>query len=274
MGIDIAVHEQTEDGLVLVDRKREPFGAGDVLDQIFADGRVRDDRDDVGADDAEQNGDDLDHALAPDVGGDDDDDGDHRNPPVLRAVVDGGGRQVQTDGNDDRTRDDRREEAHDLLGAEGFEQRRKDDIYKTCTRDAEAGVGEHFMVRLTVDHGSDRCIAAEESERRAEERGDNAAGDEVEQQRAETGKQQRRGDVQTRQNRDQDRCAEHCEHVLEAEHKHSARAELSCIIDAFFGNFLFTHFLISSLHSASGKPHFFSKKRNCEWKYQSQFLYL
>ena len=55
--------------------------------------------------------------------------------------------------------------------------------------------------------------------------------------------------IKAGQNWNQDRRAEHREHVLEAQDEHSARTELSCIIDAFFGNFLFTHFVISFLFS-------------------------
>ena len=55
-------------------------------------------------------------------------------PPVLRAVVDGGGREVQADGDDDGAGDDRREEAHDLLGAERFKQRRENHVHKTRAR--------------------------------------------------------------------------------------------------------------------------------------------
>ena len=164
MGIDVAVHKQAEDRLILVDGEREPLGVRDVLHEGLADGSVADNRDNIGADDAEENRDDLDHALAPDVGGDDDDDGDHCDPPVLRAVVDGGGREVQADGDDDGAGDDRREEAHDLLGTERFKQRRENHVHKTRARNAEAGVGQHFLIGLAVDHGSDRCVAAEERE--------------------------------------------------------------------------------------------------------------
>ena len=69
----------------------------------------------------------------------------------------------------------------------------------------------------------------------------------MEQQRAETGEQQRRGDVQTGQDGDEHRRAEHGEHVLEAEQEHSARTELSGIVDAVFGDLAFTHDSFSSL---------------------------
>ena len=73
----------------------------------------------------------------------------------------------------------------------------------------------------------------------------------MEQQRAEACEQKRRRHVKAGQNRDQDRRAEHREHVLEAQDEHSARAELSCIIDAFFGNLLFTHCNLLPLFRAS-----------------------
>ena len=50
-------------------------------------------------------------------------------------------------------------------------------------------------------------------------------------QRTEAREQERRRHVKAGQDRDQNRRAEHREHVLEAQDEHSARTELSCIID-------------------------------------------
>ena len=55
---------------------------------------------------------------------------------------------------------------------------------------------------------------------------------EVEQQRAETGEQQRGAYRQAREDRHEDRGAEHREHVLEAEHEHLGRAELSGVVNS------------------------------------------
>ena len=251
--VNIAGGEQAEDGLLHLDGQCEPFCFGDIGDEICADVRVEDDGQNIGADDAEQNRDDLDHALAPDVGGDDDEDGGDGDPPVAGAVIDGGGGKVQADGNDDGAGDNGREEAHDLFRAEGLEQAGQNDIHKACAGYAEAGVGKHRKVGLVaVEHGGDGCIAAEEGEGRAEEGRDLAAGDEVEQQRAEAREQERVRDVEARQNGDKDGCAEHGEHVLEAEQQHSARAKLSGIIDAGFRNFVFSHGVLLSLRRFCG----------------------
>ena len=214
-----------------------------------------DQRHDVRAYHAQQDGDDLDHALAPDVGGDDDEDGRDGDPPVAGAVIDGGGGQVQADGDDDGAGDDGREEAHDLLGAERLEQSREDDIHKTRARDAEAGIGQHLevgLVLLLAEHRSDGGVAAEEGEGRTEEGRDLAAGDEVEQERAEAREQKRVRNVEARQDGHEDRRAEHGEHVLEAEQQHSARAKLSGIIDAGFRNFVFSHGVLLSLRRFCG----------------------
>jgi len=52
----------------------------------------------------------------------------------------------------------------------------------------------------------------------------------VEQQRAETGEQQRRCDVEAGQRRDEDGRAEHGEHMLETQNEHSGRAECTCVV--------------------------------------------
>ena len=252
--VDVAGGKEAEDGLLHLDGQGEPLGFGDVLNKVVTDGRVSDDRDDVGTDNAEEDRDDLDHALAPDVGGDDDSDSNNGDPPVASAVIDGGGGQGQADGDDDGAGDDGREEAHDLLGAKNLKQIRKDDVHKTCARDAEAGIGQHLevgLVLLLAEHRSDGGVAAEEGEGRAEEGRDLAAGDEVEQQRAEAREQKRVRNVEARQDGHEDRRAEHGEHVLESEQQHSARAELSGVIDAGFRNFAFSHGVLLSLLAVS-----------------------
>ena len=271
VAVEIIAHEQADDGALHVDGQRDPFCFRNVFDNILTDSRIDDDGQHIGADDAEEDRDDLDHALAPDVAGDDDGDGHDGDPPVLGAVVDGGGGQIQADGDDDRARDDRREEAHDLARAERFEQGREDDIHQARAQNAEAGVGEHLKVGLILEfaeHRGNSRVAAEERERGTEERGDFAAGDEVEQERAETGEQQRGGDVQTRQDRDKDSRAEHGEHVLEAQQEHPAFAQRAGIIDAFFGNFVLCH-NFSSLFSSRTDLCIRHKKRIAERKHRS-----
>ena len=254
--VDIAGGEQAEDGLLHLDGQREPLRFGDVGDEICADVRVEDDGQQIRADDAEEDRDDLDHALAPDVGGDDDEDGGDGDPPAAGAVIDGGGGEVQADGDDDGAGDDGREEAHDLLRAEDLEQTGQNDIHKTCAGHAEAGIGQHLKVGdvlLLAEHRRDGRVAAEEGEGRAEEGRDLAAGDEVEQQRAEAREQKRVRNVEARQDGDEDGRAEHGEHMLEAEQQHSASAELSGIIDAGFRNFVFSHGVLLSFRRFCGR---------------------
>ena len=76
----------------------------------------------VAAHHTQQDGDDLHHALAPDVGHDDDGDGHQSQPPAGGGIGDGGAGEVQTDEDDDGAGDDGGEEAHDLLGAHQLEQ--------------------------------------------------------------------------------------------------------------------------------------------------------
>ena len=208
--VDVAGGKEAEDGLLHLDGQGEPLGFGDVLNKVVTDGRVSDDRDDVGTDNAEEDRDDLDHALAPDVGGDDDSDSNNGDPPVASAVIDGGGGQGQADGDDDGAGDDGREEAHDLLRAEELEEERQNQIYKTRHGDAEAGVGQ----RDVLSGSGDQAVSTQECEGGAEECGNLPSGDQVEQQRAETGKEQGGGYVQSGDCGNQNRCTEHCEQVL------------------------------------------------------------
>ena len=203
-----------------------------------------DDRDDVGADDAEQDGDDLDHALAPDVGDHDDGHSDEGEPPAGGGVIDGGAGEVQADHDDHRARDDGREVTHDLFRAEHLEEEREHEVEETCDHDAAERVGElRFGIETFVGgHRRDRGEAAEVGERGAEERGDLELGAHVEQQRAETGEQQRRLDgerqaVALDQNGDEHRRAEHGEHVLQAQDQHSGGAQLSGVVDGFVSEF-------------------------------------
>ena len=92
------------------------------------------------------------------------------------AVIDGGGGEVQADGDDDGARDDGREEAHDLLRAEGPDQRRQHRVDKTRAGHAEAGVGQELRVgEGIVDQGGDGGVAAQEGEGGAQEGRDLAA---------------------------------------------------------------------------------------------------
>ena len=154
-----------------------------------------DDCDDVGADDAEQDGDDLDHALAPDVGDHDDGHSDEGEPPAGGGVIDGGAGEVQADHDDHRARDDGREVTHDLLRAEQFEQECEHKVEETCDHDA-----------------AKTC----------------------EQQRRLDGERQA---VALHEDGNQHCCAEHGEHVLQAQDQHSGGAQLSGVVDGFVSEF-------------------------------------
>ena len=206
-----------------------------------------DDRDDVGADDAEQDGDDLDHALAPDVGDHDDGHSDEGEPPAGGGIIDGGAGEVQADHDDHRARDDGREVTHDLFRAEHLEEECEHEVEETCDHDAAERVGElRFGIETFVGgHRRDRGEAAEVGERGAEERGDLELGAHVEQQRAETGEQQCRLDGERQaialdQNGDEHRRAKHGEHVLQAQDQHSGGAQLSGVVDGFVSE-IFLH---------------------------------
>ena len=130
------------------------------------------------------------------------------------------------------------------LGAEHLEQRGKHQVQKPGARHAQAGVRQ--QVGLAV--GRDGRIPGNESERRSQERRHLPLRKQMEQQRAHAGEQQRGGDGQTRQDRHQDRRAEHGEHVLQSEDRHLRRAELARIVNcigAVLGphgrRFLFAH---------------------------------
>ena len=241
-GIEVT-GEQAEYGGFLVNGDADPCSLADLLRNDCAGGGVDDHGDNVGGEDAYEDGDDLYHALAPHIAGDDHDYRDDRDEPVGFAVIDSGGGEDQADGDDDGAGDDRGEEAHDFLHADALDYRRKDNIHKAGDRDAEAGVGQQLGFAV----GSDCPVTGEVSEGGAEERGNFAPGDKVEQQRAETGKQQRGGNVKPGQCGDEHGRAEHGEHVLEAEDEHARSAKLARIKNGTVNGFLVFHSIYLSL---------------------------
>ena len=137
-------------------------------------------------DHAEEDGDDLDHALAPDVGNHDDRHGNEREPPAGLGVGDGGAGEVQADHDDHGAGDNGREVTHDLLRAEELEEQRQHEVEEACDHNAAERVGE-LELRIHALISGERCDrgeAAEVGERGAEERGDLKLGADVEQQRA------------------------------------------------------------------------------------------
>ena len=181
----------------------------------------------IGADHAQQDGDDLEHALAPDIEHNHDGHSQNGDPPVGRAVVHGAVRQRDADADDDGAGHDRREVTHDLIGAKGLEQHGHDHVQQTRARNADARIGNPVCACAAVFHQFlYRSVAAQECEGGTQERGHLPLGQQVEQQRAQTGEQQRRADAQTRQGRHQHRCAKHGENMLEAQQKHFSGTQL------------------------------------------------
>ena len=238
-----------EDGAGPVDRRADPgsFFDGCEIDIVAQDG------DDVGDDDAHDDRDDPHHTDAPDVEHDDDDECGERDEPVFLAVRDSGAGQTETDGHDDGTGDDRREVSHDFGRTKGTDDRRKDQIDETGTGDAEAGVRQELGLRHgLIGKAGDGGVTAEEREGRTQECGDFHLRDEVEQQCAETGKEQCRRDIESGDQRNEDRGAKHGKHVLETQDDHSGGAQFGGVVNGLpcfkrrsFG-FFFCHKNLSS----------------------------
>lgn len=85
------------------------------------------------------------------------------------------------------TRNYGREEAHNARGAECAEERRKHQVKQAGACDAQACVGQKFGLAV----GGDGSVARDERERRAQKRWHLALGQNMEEQRAQTGEQQR-----------------------------------------------------------------------------------
>ena len=139
------------------------------------------------------------------------------------------------------------EEAHDLAYAEGLEERREHHIYKSRAGHAEAGVGQHLRVwygevagRIR-QHGRDGGVAAYKGEAGAQEGRHLPLGQQMEQQRAQAGKQQRHADGQAGKGGHEHRGPEHGEHVLHAEHEHSRRPQRPRVVNGLRANIFLIH---------------------------------
>ena len=146
-----AVGEKTEDGGVLVYGDANPVGGSHSLGNSGAGGGINDHGDQVGDYNADEDGDDLDHALAPHIANDNHNDGDDGHQPVGAAVVDGGRGKDQADGDDDGTGDDGREEAHDLVDAHGLDDAGQNDIHQARNRHGKAGVRQQVSLAVGGD---------------------------------------------------------------------------------------------------------------------------
>ena len=210
----------------------------------------------VGADDTQQNGQDLDHALAPDVAGHHNGQSHQSQHPVGLAVLDGRGSQDQADGDDDGTGNHRREKAHDLLNAEHADENAHHHIHQTRDHDAAAGIGQHLGVGQgsftgggVHQLGRHQQDAAQESKGRTQEGGNLALGDQMEQQCADTGAEQSGGHAEPGEKGYQHRCAEHGEGVLQTQDQHFGHAQGPCVIDALL------HRSLGLLRLTHKKPH-------------------
>ena len=176
------------------------------------------DRHKIAADHTQQNGDNLHHALAPDVGNHDDGHGHQCQPPAGLGVGNGGAGEVQSDHDDHGAGNDGREIAHNGLGTQHLEKQRQHQIQKARNNDAAQRVGQlQLRVKTLVGrHGGHCGKAAEIGKRGPEKRGNLELRAHMEQQRTETRHQQRGLDAQRQtvalhQNRHQHRGAEHSE---------------------------------------------------------------
>ncbi len=235
--------DKGEDRGLPVDGDTDPVGGGDGGDNSLTGGGVNDHGENIGGDDAEKDGDDLDHAPAPHVADDDDNDGDDGDQKIRVAVVNGRGGERKADGDDDGPGHDGREKAHDLLEADALDDGGEDHIHEAGDRDGKAGVRQ--KLRLAVR--GDGPVAREVREGRAEEGRDAALRDQVEEQRAEAGEEQRRGDVEPGQRGDKHGRAEHGEHVLQAEDEHLRRAECASVVNRFVADGFLVHSIYLSL---------------------------
>lgn len=138
--------------------------------------------------------------------------------------------KIKANCDDDRSRDNRREIAHDLVRAKSLEKSGQNQIDKTCAGNAEACIRK-VGVRLTIDERCNRCIAAEESETRSEECRDLFLRDQVEKKCSESGEQKCRGNGESGQQRYQNRSAEHSKHVLQTKDGHLRGPECTSIVN-------------------------------------------
>ena len=202
----------------------------------------------IGNDNTQQDGDDLDHAFAPDVGNHDDGDGEQSQPPAGGGIGNSGGGQIQADEDDDGAGDHGGQEVHDAMNADHLDNGSQNHVQKTGDHDAAAGVlqlftGGHTGVDTGV-HGAHGGKAAQESEGGTEEGGNLHFGAEMEEEGADTGEEEgglnAQGQAVTlHQNGDQNGGAKHGKHVLQAQNQHSGETQSAGVTnDLLVGGFL------------------------------------
>ena len=192
----------------------------------------------IGAENTNENGNDLGHALTEHIHHDHNTQSNQRQPPVIFAVGNSGGCQAQTDSHNDGAGYNRREETHHLIDTDNLDDGSQHQIQQTGASHAHAGIGQHFRVgngQLAVgvrQFGCYRGITAQESKGAAQESRHLKFGEHMEQQGTQTGHQQGGGNIQPGNQRHQHGGAEHSKHVLEAQQQHPRRTQLACIVNA------------------------------------------
>ena len=219
------------------------FHAGKV-DQCRAAGgyacEAGDDRHQIGPHHAQQDGNDLHHALTPDIGHNDDGHSHQGQPPAGGGVAHGGGGQVQADEDDDGPGDHRGQEAHDLMHPHQLDQPRQRQVQEPGHHDAPQGVGQLFLpghagvdARVQFGHGGE---APQVGEGGTQEGGHLQLGAHMEEQGAQPGEKQGGLDGQGQavpldQDGHQHGGAKHGEHVLEAQDEHFGHAQGAGVAD-------------------------------------------
>ena len=136
----------------------------------------------IGTHNAQQNRDDLQHALAPDVEHHHNQHRQHGNPPVVGTVVHGAVGQGDTNADDNGAGYHRREVAHDLPGAKEAEQLGNDHIQQPGASHAHAGVGNPVRARAAVNHQTlHGRVTTQEGEGGTQERRNLSLGNQMEQ---------------------------------------------------------------------------------------------
>ena len=234
-------------------------GAGSAGSSVCDNGcakGVGNNRHNIRAHHAQKNGDNFDHAFAPDVGRHNDGHGHHCQPPAGGSVVYCGGSQVQADEDDNGACYHRRQEAHDLLHAHRLNNSGQDHIEEARHHDAAHSVLELFSRLhggiLAGAHFCHGLETAQECKGGTQERGNLHLGADVEKQGTETGKEQRCLDIQRQtialdQNRDQHRGAKHGKHMLQPQNHHLGHAQLPRVING--GVLLMVHDFLPLFHT-------------------------
>ena len=232
----VGVFEHGDGGIFHLEREADPgslFHAGEVAQAEAG-------RDQIGTQHTQQDGDDSDHTLSPDVDDNDDGDGQQGNPPVAGAVVDGRAGQRKADRDDDGARHDGREETHDLRGTEGGEQTGQHKVHQAGAEYADAGIRKGLLQRKTacLTNLHNGRITTQEGKGGAQKGRHFQFGTHVENQGTQTCEQQGGRHGKAGDDRHQNGGPEHGEHVLEAQGEHFTAPQGSGVVNSlhFFGH--------------------------------------